>query len=157
DVWNHRRSHTMTKRPWVARFFAHTSKKTYRSRGLRGPVGPRGDRGRVGLEVLEDRCVPSTVTNLLDSGPGSLRDAIAGTPFRGPVDFADGLTGTITLTSGELAINQDLTVRGPGADRISGNDTSRVFDISEFFTTVSISGLTITHGHSSQPGGGIYA
>ena len=37
----------------------------------------------------------------------------------------------ITLTQGELQITQDLTISGPGANKltISGNDVSRVFDI----------------------------
>jgi hypothetical protein len=61
------------------------------------------------LEALEDRSVPSTVMNLLDSGPGSLRDAIAGTPVGGTVNFRHGLSGTITLSTGELLIDKDLT------------------------------------------------
>jgi hypothetical protein len=87
------------------------------------------------------------VTNLLDAGPGSLRDAIAGTPSGGTVDFQPGLSGTITLTSGELAIAKDLTLSGPGADvlTVSGNQASRVFDIAAP-STVSISGLSIADG-----------
>ena len=39
----------------------------------------RATTHRPGLEVLEDRCLPSTFTvlNLLDSGPDSLRAAVA--------------------------------------------------------------------------------
>jgi hypothetical protein len=40
------------------------------------------------------------VTSLTDSGPGSLREAIAYTASGGTVDFQPGLRGTITLTSG---------------------------------------------------------
>src|SRR5436305_1912885 len=38
---------------------------------------------------------------------------------------------TITLTSGELLLSHDMTILGPGADRlaVSGNYTSRVFEI----------------------------
>jgi hypothetical protein len=108
------------------------------------------------VETLEGRCLPSTVTNLLDAGPGSLRDAIATTPAGGTVDFQPGLTGTITLTSGELAINEDLTITGPGADviTVSGNNASRVFDIAATFS-VSISGLTVSNGQETHFGGGI--
>jgi hypothetical protein len=97
------------------------------------------------------------VTNLSDHDPGSLRDAIATTPDGGTVDFQPGLTGTITLTSGELAINKDLTIEGPGADviTVSGNNASQVFDrvfyIGNF--TVAISGLTIAKGMQGYGGG----
>jgi hypothetical protein len=113
-------------------------------------------RVRLSLELLEGRCVPSTVTNLSDSDPGSLRAAIANTPADGTVDFLPGLTGTITLTTGELGINNDLTINGPGAAvlTVSGNQASPVFDITGAFN-VSISGLTVADGTNSGFGGGI--
>src|SRR5262249_46453910 len=77
-----------------------------------GPPPRRPCRPR--LEALEDRCLPSTVMNLADSGPGSLRDAIAGTPAGGTVDFQPGLSGTIALSTAELLIDKDLTIAGPG-------------------------------------------
>jgi hypothetical protein len=84
------------------------------------------------------------VTNLLNAGPGSLRQALLDTPAGGTVDFRPGLSGTITLTSAELAISKDLTIAGPGADvvTVSGDHASRVFDTAATFT-VSLSGLTI--------------
>jgi hypothetical protein len=107
------------------------------------------------LELLEDRSVPSTVSNLSDSGPGSLRQAIIDTPAGGTVDFQPGLSGTITLAGTELVIDKGLTIAGPGAGviTVSGNHASRVFDIAATFT-VAISGLTITNGFYA--GGGIY-
>jgi hypothetical protein len=107
--------------------------------------------------LLETRSLPSTVTNLSDHAPGSLRDAIATTQDGGTVDFQPGLSGVITLTTGELAINKDLTIEGPGADviTVSGNKASRVFNIANF--TVAISGLTIADGMITNDfGGGIY-
>jgi hypothetical protein len=113
-------------------------------------------RFRPRVEVLEGRCLPSTVTTLDDAGPGSLRDAVASTPSGGTVDFQADLTGTIVLTTGELAITRDLTIAGPGADviTISGNHASRVFNIGAAFT-VDISGLTIGSGYTLDTGGGI--
>jgi hypothetical protein len=110
------------------------------------------------LESLESRQVLSTVTNLFDAGPGSLRQAIFDTPAGGTVDFQPGLTGTITLTSGELAINRDLNIAGPGADviTVSGNTQSRVFEIATPTVNATISALTIAHGYVYMGvGGGI--
>jgi probable HAF family extracellular repeat protein len=118
---------------------------------------PSRQRRRLVLESLEGRWVPSTVTNVNDAGAGSLRQAILDTPAGGKVDFQPGLTGTITLTTGELAVNKDLTIAGPGAGTItvSGNQSSWVFDLTSTQATVSLAGLTIANG-SAQTGGGVY-
>jgi hypothetical protein len=115
---------------------------------------------RLHVECLEQRCVPSTVTNLADSGSGSLRDAIANTTAGGTVDFQPGLAGTITLTSGPLSVAQDLTIAGPTTQSItvSGNQASQVFVIAAG-STVTIADLTITQGFTDgtngRGGGGI--
>ena len=109
-------------------------------------------RVRPYLEILEDRTVPSTLTVLLntDSGTGSLRQAILDATSGDTIDFDSALTNqTITLTSGALLVNKDLTFTGLGASHlsISGNDASRVLDISN--ATVTLSDLTITHGRTT--------
>jgi len=59
-----------------------------------------------------------------------------------------------------LVIDKNLAIIGPGADRLTvQRDTSvilaRVFHISSSTVTVSISGITISHGYSQNgPGGG---
>ena len=112
------------------------------------------NRSRLCFDVLEQRCLLSTVTNLNDAGPGSLRDAITATPPGETVDFQPGLTGTITLTTGELPLSKDLTIAGPGPEvlRVSSHFTSRIFNVGAF--TVTISGLTLADGLTGLPGGG---
>ena len=94
-----------------------------------------------------------TVTNLNDAGAGSLRQAIIDAAPSDTIDFA--VTGTITLTSGQLTISKDLVISGPGSGdlTISGNNASRVFDIPA--GDVAISGVTIADGNTSGIGGGI--
>jgi hypothetical protein len=78
-------------------------------------------------------CLTIVVTSASDAGTGTLRDAIAQantSPGADVIEFDAGLAGqTITLTSGELDITDDLTITGLGADQltISGNNSSRVF------------------------------
>jgi hypothetical protein len=97
---------------------------------------------------------PVTVTNTNDAGAGSLRNAIATAAPGDTVVFAAGVTGTITLTSGALNVNKNLTIQGPGANNlaVSGNNASKVFIISAG-TTVSISGLTVQNGTGNIPAG----
>jgi hypothetical protein len=135
-------------------------------------AGPRHGRSwrskpragfRPRVRALDDRYLPSalTVVNTLDSGAGSLRDAITRANSGDTIVFASSLDGqTITLTSGQLTVSKSLDIEGPGAAllAISGNNTNRVFDINEGLT-VTIAGLTITHGRASgfdAGGGGIH-
>jgi len=67
----------------------------------------------------------------------------------------------IRLTSGELVVNKSISIKGPGIHwfgapgprklTISGNNTSRVFNLSG--GNVSLSGLTIANGVANQGGG----
>jgi hypothetical protein len=117
-----------------------------------------GDDETFGIWQLDD-------INLSDSGAGSLREVISGAPAGSTIVMTN--SGTLVLTSGELVINKDLTITGPGADlfAISGNNNSRVFNI-DAGVTVEISGLTVRDGRGAQgaygsgesgsSGGGIY-
>ncbi len=104
------------------------------------------------------RTNPIMVTNTNDSGPGSLRQAIADAAPGGAIDFdLRDCPCTITLTSGELSIIKPLTINGPGANLLSinGNNSSRVFNVVQS-GAVALSGLTATNGNGSGGvGGGI--
>src|SRR6266853_2948024 len=99
-----------------------------------------------------------TVTSTADSGVNSLRQALADANDNDTITFDPGLNGlTITLTTGQLSVNDSVFIFGPGADMlaVSGNHTGRVFQIASGKTAV-ISGLTITNGTMNGNGGGIY-
>lgn len=101
-----------------------------------------------------------TVANLNDSGPGSLRAAIAqaNSDLTPPtvVLIPSSVSGTITLTSGELDIFQAMSVQGPGAGAlsVSGAGSSRIFSVNTVSgVNVSLSGLRIADGHLSGANG----
>jgi predicted outer membrane repeat protein len=99
---------------------------------------------------------PIMVTNNNDSGPGSLREALATANQCSTISFASGIS-LITLTSAELVIDKTVTINGPGANllTISGNGGRRVFTINSG-ENVALNGLTIANGAAgSGRGGGI--
>jgi predicted outer membrane repeat protein len=110
------------------------------------------------LIALSTQGATITVTNTNDSGAGSLRQAVADANDGDTIEF--GVTGIITLTTGELLVNKSITVNGPGSGNLSidGNRTTRVLHVSRS-VTAAIAGLTITNGTVSSDfgaGGGIY-
>jgi hypothetical protein len=107
------------------------------------------------LEALEDRSLPSTltVTNLADSGHGSLRAQLAAAAPGDTVVFRQGLSGTIFLGS-TLGVTKSLTVQGPGPDALTlyGQQATQVFRVTAG-VTAGISGLTVAGGWDTQGGG----
>jgi len=128
--------------------------------------------------VLAPPAYAATITvNTLDDelnsdGDCSLREAISAAntnaasdacasgqaaPTVDVIDFS--VTGTITLTSGQLTIFDNLTIDGPGeADlTISGNYTGRVFEVGPGVNH-DLEGVTVANGGSGGivAGGGIY-
>ncbi len=102
-----------------------------------------------------------TVTNTDDSGSGSLRYEIANASSGDTIDFNLGsYPATITLTSGQITIDKDLTIVGPGAEdlAVSGDNSSRVFEI-ESGNAVTITDLTVRDGVATggESGGGIHS
>jgi predicted outer membrane repeat protein len=123
---------------------------------------------KLGIEALEDRVVPATitVTNLSDSGVGTLRAAIEQADLstaQNTITFAPALTGTITLLSALPDISANADLDGPGATVITvarsaalGTPDFRIFTVPAD-TEVAISGLTIAGGKvSGTYGGGVW-
>ena len=145
-------------------------------------VNPDGTRVRAPAAFIVEYspatpALTFTVTNLNDSGLGSLRDAVVQAnlaPGPNTINFAPGLTGTILLTSGQMQISGPLTIVGPGATNltIDGNANSRIFGIYGTDTggqaacatleaadyLVSISGLRLANARNNVdfPGGAVY-
>jgi FG-GAP repeat len=116
------------------------------------------------LEELETRLAPSiiTVTSTADSGPGSLRAALAtaNSDFNAGDEIVFNLPkpSTIQLTSGSLNISSTVTIAGPGPSSLTvkGNGTFGIFNITSDATDLSgvtITGMTITAGGGNSGGG----
>jgi|GEM_PF-733433 len=100
--------------------------------------------------------IPCTIVQNLSDGAapgptGSLRAAIicANSSPGSIITFQTGLSGTITLNSGELVLTANMTITGPGAAQITVNaaGASRVLDLNSTGATVIVSGLTLTNGN----------
>jgi hypothetical protein len=132
------------------------------------------------FEPLEDRLLLSiTVNTLIDEADGSLvdgdvslRDAIALAPPGETIDFAPVLTSdgpaTIALMHGQLLIEKNLTVHGPGAALLTidaskndptptqnKGDGSRVLQVLGAGIDVELVGMTLTGGDVPDSGGAI--
>jgi len=117
-----------------------------------------------------------TVNLLGDAGDGTcdatctLRDAVGDASNDGDnslITFAPSVTGTITLTQGEIPLGNgsdngfDLTIQGPGSSVLTvandGITVDRIFYAGSAFSgaTVTMSGFTAANGSRSGDGGGM--
>jgi hypothetical protein len=108
--------------------------------------------GRPTVELL--------VTSLNDSGPGSLRQIVGVCPAGFPVPLATNLSGqTITLTSGQINVSQNLTIDAsglPGGLQLNGNHNSAIFSVGGGVNVV-LNALTLTNGYVPGGSGGAIA
>ena len=99
----------------------------------------------VGTQSLQAGTI--IVTTTADSGAGSLRAAIAAASDGDTIQFDAALNGqSITLTSGTLTIDKNITIDGPGANQLAVTKSSGGPDFNIFFValhTFIIEGLTI--------------
>jgi hypothetical protein len=105
-----------------------------------------------------------TVTNTNDAGVGSLRQAVIDANNSTGADniiFDPNLnSSTITLTTGEIEVADDLTISGPidgyaGSIILDGNNTSRHFNISVDPVPLTLENLTLTQGYGLKSGGSV--
>ena len=138
----------------------------------RGVTRPQGAACDVGAVEVRSAVVNNTGDGVADATrcynaamlTCRLRDAIAATDAGGTITFSTtvfppmGAAQTITLNSGQLLIDRDVTITGPGAGvlTVNGNMMSRVFRIGVGCgcgVLVEISGLTVTGGNGGGGGG----
>jgi hypothetical protein len=105
-----------------------------------------------------------TVGNTNDAGAGSLRQAIidANASGSGVIEFDEAATGLIALKTALPDISANITINGPGPERLTvqrsaaaGTDDFRIFTI-ERGSITAISGLEIKNGSADLLGGGIF-
>ena len=107
-------------------------------------------------EAISVHAATITVTNTNDSGTGSLRQALADANDGDAITFA--VVGTVGLTSGELVIDKNVTITGPGPDMLAVSGSFNAFRVFHVMPgrKVNMQGLTITMGFPHfDVGGGI--
>jgi hypothetical protein len=99
------------------------------------------------------------VTNLADSGPGTLRQVIANAANGAVITFDPSLSGATITLSLTLAINTNLTIDAsalPGGLQINGNGSVQIFNVASN-TVVFLNSLAITNAYcATNFGGGIF-
>ena len=123
------------------------------------PRAARPARRRLGVERLEARDVPSTltVTSSADSGPGTLRDAIANAGPSGVIDF-DPAVRTVDLAT-SLTISTNVTVQndqGTGLVSLIEHGKNQPTLLITSGGVADLSGLVISHGDKPTYTNGVH-
>jgi hypothetical protein len=108
--------------------------------------------------VTPGDCQPTfSVTSIADVGAGTLREGISQLCDGGTIDFNIAGAGphTITLTTGQLLIDKDLTITNTSGESVTvnGGGTSRILSIDTGKTT-TIRNLTVSGGAPTDAAGG---
>jgi hypothetical protein len=137
--------------------------------GNTGSGGTLEDSTEVGILLVATSMVVSHLDDEADgdfsAGNVSLREAVTEIADGGVITFDGSLTGTLTLSEelGELPIDRNLRIEGPGSEviTVSGGLTSRVFNIDNGNDvddlSIEIMSLTLADGSAplGQVGGAI--
>jgi hypothetical protein len=95
----------------------------------------------------------ATVETTADSGPGSLRAALASTCDGGTVRVADAAAGGTVLLERPLSVDGDVTVEGGGLV-LDGQGSTRILETAAG-AELTLSDATLTHGYGSELGGAV--
>jgi predicted outer membrane repeat protein len=98
-------------------------------------------------------CVSSFASTLLvtspaDNGPGSLRATIAAAAAGDVIQFDPSLNGQVILLATQINLSRELTIDGPGADKItiSGGNRTRILSVT---APLTLTGVTLKNGLGS--------
>lgn len=116
----------------------------------------------LGIDIGSAEHLNTVVKNTNDAGIDSLRQILQdtnGVPGTQTISFDPTVftnAETITLTSGQLNVSDDVVINGPSSGvTISGNNTSRIFDLGgTALINFTASKLNLTKGHVTTPVGG---
>jgi hypothetical protein len=132
----------------ASKFFRHApvSRATQRARRAT----------KLSLETLDGRVLLSllTVKSAADSGPDTLRYAVDNAVAGDVIRFDPTLFGqVIKLTSGEIDVKVNLTIQGPGSDKVKiwADFKSSIFGIGAG-ASFTVSGLTLQNGTGLRGG-----
>lgn len=98
------------------------------------------------------------VKNLLDAGPGSLREAVQQVCPEDTITFETGVDPElITLTTGQIDVDKSVVILGntSSTTTINGNASSRVFSILDPTTKVGLKNLVLEDASAPVDGGAI--
>ena len=133
--------------------------RSRRSRGTNRRVHMRNRLNTLALLIaVATATVGSAATIIVfnpgDSGSGTLRQALFDAAPGDTIEFKLN-TNFVSITSGELVIDKDVTINGPGGDKLTlqTSNRSRAFYVTSS-ATASISGLNIRWGDPISGAGG---
>jgi hypothetical protein len=109
---------------------------------------------RLGVQVLENRCLPAilVVTTNVGTGAGSFPNAVTQSVAGDVITFSSALAGQPIVLATPVTINKSITIQGLGADEtiFSGAGTNRLFNVTSA-NPVTINGVTLSNGLTVGP------
>ncbi|MEQ1921297.1 MAG: LamG-like jellyroll fold domain-containing protein [Pyrinomonadaceae bacterium] len=128
--------------------------------GLRGNIFYNAGTNSNDVVLTATCLVDPVVTNNLNNGAGSLRQAVLDACPDSTITFSGAVGPTISLSGGQITIDKNLIIDGPATPLNVQNTqapgaTSRVFLINAGITA-TIQDMTISGGNVTGDGGGIF-